>query len=579
MIAGTKALLRSRGSKTTTGKFSSRGHKPNLLPPINSPIEQISFLQRTVGNRGVERLLKSGVMQAKLKINEPGDSYEQEADRIAGQVLATPADNGVSGTARIQRVAGQSASETLTAPASVEQAVAGSGQPLDDTLRREMEQRFGYDFSRVCVHIGAAAEQSARDVNARAYTLGENLVFGAGEYKPGTRQGRRLLAHELTHVVQQSGAAANVVRRSNGFEDEPTREWPRAGTVVDPSPPGSPRGHVERGGEIHPGNVASGEINTGGSRGPTSSGGGTSGGGGGTASKLEAEAAKAEGRAASAIRSVTELGKVGALDAALLYLQLHAAHFEALENVSKRVEIANDLLSHVEEFEKGARALRGAVNELQRAEAALPGEPLATGGESSSFVVSTGELEYIEAYAGSAGNIISKAFDARVKLIKIIEGWDTVVAQSNATRDFTRKAVVEGVQILDFRFSKETGGNFRGFLIAARDDAGRVEAWARSKWNYAKDILDTANMPLRRAIANVVAIRNELMTIAKRERPSAGVLVAIDSLKTAQDSNDVTVALDAVTYSLSVLEGLSGLANVRLRLAILKGKLQALSGG
>src|SRR4029434_10107872 len=101
MIAGTKALLRSRGSKTTTGKFSSRGHKPNLLPPINSPIEQISFLQRTVGNRGVERLLKSGVMQAKLKINEPGDSYEQEADRIAGQVLATPADNGVSGTARI----------------------------------------------------------------------------------------------------------------------------------------------------------------------------------------------------------------------------------------------------------------------------------------------------------------------------------------------------------------------------------------------------------------------------------------------------------------------------------------------
>jgi hypothetical protein len=164
-------------------------------------------------------------------------------------------------------------------------------------------------------------------------------------------------------------------------------------------------------------------------------------------------------------------------------------------------------------------------------------------------------------------------------LIKIIEGWDTVVAQSNATRDFTRKAVVEGVQILDFRFSKETGGNFRGFLIAARDDAGRVEAWARSKWNYAKDILDTANMPLRRAIANVVAIRSELMTIAKRERPSAGVLVAIDSLKTAQDSNDVTVALDAVTYSLSVLEGLSGLANVRLRLAILKGKLQALSGG
>jgi hypothetical protein len=131
-----------------------------------------------------------------------------------------------------------------------------------------------------------------------------------------------------------------------------------------------------RGGEIRRGNIASGEIVEKKPPGPTSRGGGsgTSGGGGGTASKLEAEAAKAEGRATSVLRSVTELGKVGALDAALLYLQLHAAHFEALENVSKRVEIANDLLSHVEEFEKGARALRGTVNELQRVEAALPGE-------------------------------------------------------------------------------------------------------------------------------------------------------------------------------------------------------------
>jgi hypothetical protein len=436
-----------------------------------------------------------------------------------------------------------------------------------------MEQRFGCDFSPVRLHLGPAAEQSARDVNARAYAVGDNLVFGAGEFKPDTRQGRRLLAHELTHIVQQSRSEANVVRRSNGFEDEPT-------LVEGSSSRGLPRGHVERGGERFPGNVASGEINTGGSRGPTSrgGGGGTSGGGGGTASRLEAEAAKAEGRVTSALRSVAELGKVGALDAALLYLQLHAAHFEALENVSKRVEIANELLSHVEEFEKGARALRGAVNELQRAEAALPGEPLATGGETSSFVVSTGELEYIEAYATSAGNIISKAFDARVKLNKIIEGWDSVVAQSSATRDFTRKAVVEGVQILDFRFSKETGGTFRRYLVAARDDAGRVEAWARSKWNYAKDILDTANMPLRRAIAKVASIRNELLTIAKRERPSAGVLVAIDYLKAAQQSSDATVALDAVKHSLSVLEGISGVSRVRLQLAFLKGKLEALTG-
>ena len=428
-----------------------------------------------------------------------------------------------------------------------------------------MEQRFDWDFSRVRVHVGSAAEQSARDLNARAYTVGDDLVFGAGEFEPRTHEGRRLLAHELTHVVQQSGAEANVVRRSNGFDDDEP-------TLVERRSPHQPpfRGHVEKGGEKIPGNIASGEIDKGKPRGPTS------GGGGGTASKLEAEAAKAEGRAARALGSVVELGKVGALDAALFYLQIHAAHFEALENVSKRVEIANNLLNHVEEFEKGARSLRTAVNALQSAEAALPAEPLATG-EDAPFAVSLGELEYVDAYAHSAGNIVSKAFDARVKLIKIIEGWDTVVAQGSATRDFTRKAIVEAVQILDLRFSKEVGGNFRGFLIDARDDAGRVEAWARSKWHYAKDIVDTANLPLRRAIDKAASIRSDLMDMAKQERPSAGVLVAIDYLKVAQRSNDVSVALEAVKSSLSVLEGISGVAQPRARMLLLKKTLEALS--
>ena len=90
------------------------------------------------------------------------------------------------------------------APASVDQALASPGRPLEPALRQDMEQRFGYDFSAVRVHSGAAAEQSARDVNANAYTVGHNIVFGAGRFAPGTHEGRRLLAHELTHVVQQS---------------------------------------------------------------------------------------------------------------------------------------------------------------------------------------------------------------------------------------------------------------------------------------------------------------------------------------------------------------------------------------
>jgi hypothetical protein len=124
-------------------------------------------------------------LQTKLKVNEPGDIYEQEADRIADQVLATPAHPGVSGAPpRIQRFSGQSNGQMDAAPTSVDQALASSSRPLGPALRQDMEQGFGYDFSRVRVHSGAAAEQSARDVSANAYTVGRDVVFGAGQYAP-----------------------------------------------------------------------------------------------------------------------------------------------------------------------------------------------------------------------------------------------------------------------------------------------------------------------------------------------------------------------------------------------------------
>ena len=146
-------------------------------------------------------------LQTKLRINESGDVYEQEADRVAEQVLAKPAHPGVSSAPpRIQRYTGQATGQADTTPASVDQVLAGPGRPLDPVLRQDMERRFGHDFSRVRVHSSAAAEQSARDVNAHAYTVGHNIVFGAGRFAPGTQEGRGLIAHELTHVVQQSGA-------------------------------------------------------------------------------------------------------------------------------------------------------------------------------------------------------------------------------------------------------------------------------------------------------------------------------------------------------------------------------------
>ena len=174
---------------------------------------------------------KSG-LQRKLTIGASNDPLEREADRVADQVMAAPAHSAVSGAPpRIQRYAGQATAGSDTAPASVDRVLASSGRPLEPALQQDMEQRFGHDFSRVRVHSGGAAEQSAREVNAHAYTVGHNIVFGAGRFAPGTHEGRRLIAHELTHVVQQNSINQNgpsvqgpMIQRQPAGSSEPAGE-------------------------------------------------------------------------------------------------------------------------------------------------------------------------------------------------------------------------------------------------------------------------------------------------------------------------------------------------------------------
>jgi hypothetical protein len=149
-------------------------------------------------------------LQPKLQVNQPNDAHEQEADRVADLVTRTQG-NVSPASPRIQRRSEAAPGHTETAPASVDRALAGAGRPLEPTLRRDMEQQIGHDFSQVCVHTDAAAEQSARDVTAHAYTVGRDVVFDAGRFAPDTRDGRRLLAHELTHVVQQSDSGGEQV--------------------------------------------------------------------------------------------------------------------------------------------------------------------------------------------------------------------------------------------------------------------------------------------------------------------------------------------------------------------------------
>lgn len=151
---------------------------------------------------------KKGIgLQAKLRVNEPGDIYEQEADRIADQVLTEPARPEVNSVhPHIQRIAERTTESMETAPVSVERVLVGPGRPLEPALQQDMEQRFDHDFSQVRVHSGPAAEQSALAVNAVAYTVGHHIVFGKNSFESETYSGRRLIAHELAHVVQQSGS-------------------------------------------------------------------------------------------------------------------------------------------------------------------------------------------------------------------------------------------------------------------------------------------------------------------------------------------------------------------------------------
>ena len=151
-------------------------------------------------------------IQTKLTVNTPGDRYEREADHIADEVMRLPAP-------RAQRVQVQShdpSTRTDVPTEHVDEALRSPGQPLDGATHAFMAGRLGGDFSRVRVHSDPVAARSASALSARAYTVGDHVVFGTGEWSPGTSTGQRLLAHELVHVMQQQRSAVGVQRQHTG---------------------------------------------------------------------------------------------------------------------------------------------------------------------------------------------------------------------------------------------------------------------------------------------------------------------------------------------------------------------------
>jgi hypothetical protein len=221
------AATRTSDAKAQVAPIGAKSeHAVETCSP--QPYSGILRLQRAVGNRAVDHLI-----QTKLSISMPGDRYEVEADRVADQVMNTPPDraganSGITGHpgSTLQRACDKcdeelqrkafddwnlqcQAGSAQSAPAppnlgSQINSARGSGVSLPNSSRVFFESRFGYDFSQVRIHTGANATSLARSVNARAFTVGHEIFFGVNQYSPEAPTGRRLIAHELTHVLQQS---------------------------------------------------------------------------------------------------------------------------------------------------------------------------------------------------------------------------------------------------------------------------------------------------------------------------------------------------------------------------------------
>ena len=209
--------------------------------------DTIFGLQQAIGNQAVQTLMRSkskgldfskiGVLQPKLRVSQPNDVYEQEADKVAEQVMRMTVSShsvmptGIGKDDEIDRKCGACEMEekedeekqlnisrkpSTAAFMESNDELAGNinnlrhsgGSALDTSSRLFMESRFGYDFGDVRIHTDEMAKTSATSLNALAYTVGNNIVFGHDNYHPSTIEGRRLLAHELTHVVQESRSAS-----------------------------------------------------------------------------------------------------------------------------------------------------------------------------------------------------------------------------------------------------------------------------------------------------------------------------------------------------------------------------------
>lgn len=206
--------IAQKGGKTSIDLLSSEIDGLTTIDRASA----IKSIQSTRGNRYVQRI----VAQAKMAVSQPGDEYEQEADQTAARIMNMSEPEIHSKVETKEKRMTMPPRNRLTL-LHLESVVPGAGQPLPDPSRNFFEPRIGHDLSRVRIHTDDNAAESAKAMEAKAYTIGQNIVFDPGHYSPETYAGKRLIAHELSHVVQQdSGRITSLVQRAeNPYQGPP----------------------------------------------------------------------------------------------------------------------------------------------------------------------------------------------------------------------------------------------------------------------------------------------------------------------------------------------------------------------
>ncbi|MCP4132406.1 MAG: DUF4157 domain-containing protein [bacterium] len=190
----------------------------------NSELPLLSVL----GNQETGNIIKR-MVQAKMTVGSPNDVYEQEADRVADQVVNMTDAQVQSKENNTPVLQAKGSPEGTTVTPEFESglsSIKGTGSSLNGTIRRYYEQRLNTYLGDVRVHTGNKADHLARSIDASAFTTGHDIVFAARQFNPETREGKKLLGHELTHVLQQK----KNVQRKNQVDRSP------ADTVIQRKP-------------------------------------------------------------------------------------------------------------------------------------------------------------------------------------------------------------------------------------------------------------------------------------------------------------------------------------------------------